>query len=800
MHTLSLSHADPFCSFISADSRFHLPDQQHDFSWAFSLQGGDPPSIRLSTTFGLLAQCMRLYPAMGWDDTLISDPENFVHPPVIEALYPDFVRLSFEPLAGLLTRAEFWVTEPTTLLCRFHFENADLDSHQVRMKLYADFLAQHGSGGMRKAMFKGSMVLTGAMEGLDAVLAACAGAIVQESTHPALVVRDRIDPGGVRTWQFALSVKEDFHRSVVHAREQCTFDWEAQLAQLEQRNASLLEVETGEPDWDAVFWMTQREIYRHRHSPTRKLRVPSLLTRRCPDDPGQAGVGQNGEQAERIPGVAQAYWMALQVLDTDPSFALDVVRVYLSAQEPDGFTDGHPGQHGERSGTMAIPLLADLTWKVYQRSGDREELAGLYPGLKKSFEAWFSPRNDADQDGHPEWRSTFQAGFDVWPAFLRWQKWGQGLDIAYAETMDLAAYLYNEAGSLRAMADLLGRQADALLFQEHAERLSNAVEAAWDERSAIYRHVDRDLHVSVKGKRIARGKGAYAVDIAGRYEEPVRLIVRVRCKESNAKSVEIRLHGRGQRGRPRIERINVGDFSWFWDYGIATTEKTYMVLSQVDVSGLPDTCSSEVSIADFTREDQSGLLPLWAGMASKEHAEALIARSILDEERFWRPQGIPMCSAGDKTYDPDGDRSSGVVSMLWSSMLGEGLVDVGRLEDAGELLSRLMQPPTEALRTDHRFYAGYSPETGRGVTGAGEASGVAPLSLFLRVLGVRLYSPQKVWVRGHHPLPWPVILRWKGLKLRLEAQSVEVTFPDGQTQHWDNSAPMLIEQVENHGR
>lgn len=796
MRTWNLSSADPLCPFISADSRSTSQELHPDYTWAFSLDGGDPPAIRMSTTFGLQVQRMHLYPAIGWEDALVMDPARFFSPPLVEALYPDFVQLGFDPLENLHAQASFWMVDSTTLLGRIRLENLDLQSHQVRLKLYVDFLPQEGSGGMRKETFKGGVVLAGDAEGLDPVLVVCGGAVAQESTHPALVVRDRLDPGGSRAWSFSLAVQGDFHRSVLHAREQCSVNWESGLAQLEQRNATMLDIETGDPDWDTAFWLTQREVYRQRMAPTRKYPHPGLLKRRSPDDPQEGQHGARSGGADSIPNAAEAYWMASQVLDTDPGIALDVVRTFLATQKPDGFTEGRPGIQDKQKGEMVIPLLANLTWRAYQRSEDDDILEDLYPRLRSMFFAWFDERNDIDQDGHPEWKSTFQAGFDTWPTFMRWQKWGQGLDIAYAETVDLAAYLYREAVSLRAMAIQLGKSEDVDMFHNHEERLHAAVEATWAGRAGMYRHVDRDEHCSPRGKRIGRGKGEYSIEVNGRYEKPVRLLVRVRCKQSQGKAVEIRIHGRGQRGRPRVEHLTARDFSWFWDYGIATTEKTYMVLSEVEIAGIPDRCSSEISIADYTREDQAGLLPLWAGIPDVDRGNALIDRAVLDEERFWLPAGIPMCSARDKSFDPGGERSCGGVSMLWSSMLGEGLVDYGRIEEAAVLLQRLMKTVVETLRVDKCFYAEYNANDGGGVSGPNQASGIAPLSLFLRVIGVRFYSPRSVWVRGHHPLPWPVTIRWMGLKLRLDPRGVHVTFPDGQSQSWEDPTPMLVRQVD----
>ena len=795
MRHFSLSNADPFCACLSADVRALPVSLDADQTWELALSEGESPAVRLQTTYGYQARRMQVYPAAGWDDTVSSDPARFHKPVRITALTPDFARMTFAPLEGLAAVVECFVPDPSVLLVRLTLTNETLTSHQARGKLYVDFLPDEGTGGMQKQDFNGAAILAGETDGLVPVLVACSGAVVQESAHPALVVRDRLDPNASRSWTFALATRSRFHDSVQLAREQCSLDWDSAIAALEQRTAAFLDIETGDPDWDAAIWMTQKEIFRHLISPTRRLPAAGFVTRRTPDA-GIYSAVEAGAIPEGVPDAAEAYWLASQLMDVAPELAAGIVRNALSRQKPDGFIPARVGPAGRTSDEMCIPLLADLAWMAFERMGDEDIIREFYPGLKRYFEAWFSEQQDADQDGHPEWTSTFQAGFDRWPAFVRWQKWGQGLNIARAETMDLGAYLFREAAALKAMAAIVHDDEGQTLFEMRQAGLLQALDAGWQSRTSVYRHVDRDDHVSPRGKRICRGKGDYDVEIGGRYEEPVRLIFRIRCKEAKGKSIRIRIHGRGQRGRPRVERLKGSDFDWFWDYGVVTTEKTYKVLSRIEVLGVDGRCSSEVSIADFSREDQAQLLPLWAGMPAEDRAARMVAKTVLDPDRFWRAGGMPRCSAADKAYDPSEVRGCGGVSMLWSSMVGEGLLAYGYHEEAAELLTRLMGTAVQALQRDKHFSSGYNPDGGDGLHDRHHPGGVAPLSLFLRVVGVRLYSPRKVWVRGRHALPWPVTLRWKGLTLRLDPEGVAVTFPDGQTEEWAHTQAMMIEQLD----
>ena len=85
-----------------------------------------------------------------------------------------------------------------------------------------------------------------------------------------------------------------------------------------------------------------------------------------------------------------------------------------------------------------------------------------------------------------------------------------------------------------------------------------------------------------------------------------------------------------------------------------------------------------------------------------------------------------------------------------------------------------------SLRQDHALREAYNADELGGLGDFDHIWGVAPLHLFLQVLGVRLISPHKVWMRGTHPFSNPVAIRWRGLKLECRPNEFEVIFPDGQ--------------------
>jgi hypothetical protein len=240
-------------------------------------------------------------------------------------------------------------------------------------------------------------------------------------------------------------------------------------------------------------------------------------------------------------------------------------------------------------------------------------------------------------------------------------------------------------------------------------------------------------------------------------------------------------------------------FQWFWDYGTATSDQTHGYIERIEVRGLNPEFETELRTADFTRQDQSLLLPLWAGIPGPARAERLVMQTLLDEDRYWRKFGVPMCSAADPAFDATDKAGSGGVRMLWNVMIAEGLLEYGYTAQAVDLLSRLMQACIHSLRSDKSFHDSYNPDAPQGLGERNHISGVAPLSLFLKILGVQLITPYKVLLRGTNPFEWPVEISWMGLQVRRETDQTHVTFPDGQTVVVEGDAPRLVEESREPG-
>ncbi|MBL8094272.1 MAG: hypothetical protein JNL73_08885 [Anaerolineales bacterium] len=803
-----LTQDDPLALRIAADTRLTPTDYADDQSWELALSGGEPPALSVRTTYGLRARELRLFPIFSEGDQHISDPAAFAVRPTLRSFFVNHLRVECEPLPGVKVTAHYWVAESHVLAGQFTLVNRDAERPNRTISVAVAGLLKPITGGEGAAAARGATplnrplgpsqreeyaVLEGQTGNLNVIVAMDEEARGDSAPHPVLTRTIELpfeEPVVVR---WACAARPSAAESLVLLREVFAREWEGEFARLELLNESLLEIETGDRDWDAAFAFAQNVSLRCFVGPTDKLPHPSFVFSRNPDR-GYSRKGDGSDHPWLWDGqvATEAYVALPNITHAAPELAKGILLNWLAVQDERGFIDWKPGLAGQRNKALCIPLLASLCWKIYQDTQDLAFLDQCYLGLYRFFNVWFSSRYDRDGDGVPEWSHTIQSAFDDNPSFVRWQKWGQGADVTAVESPDLASYLYREATALLQIREALGRPEEPEITAR-AAALKAVVDAMWRDETAIYHYIDRDSHAVTRGEVLAIGRGDLAVDLARRFDPAARIVVRAVGPAEQKVALGVTVAGRGPRGRHRVEAFKRSQAQWYFGVATATSDKLYAEVERVEVTGLTDDYEVVVSTVDTTRQDQTLLLPLWAGLPDAARAEALVRRTVLDPERFWRANGLPNCAANEPVYRADNRGGSGGVWMMWNTMVCEGLIDYGYRVEAAELIARLMHAMIHGLRTDHAFSEAYNADV---LDGLGEKDylwGVAPVHLMLRAAGIRPITPRRVVIDGFCPFPWPVTVRWKGLEITRSGTQTSIHFPSEAIVTLDDTEPHVVD-------
>ena len=780
MRTWNLTSDDVHRWRLAADARLPGVDYADDQIWEIALRGGDPAALGVETTFGLRALSMRIFPSLIVDGQQVIDPGLFAQPPSVQTILPNYMQLIAQPLEGLQLWSEYWVHDSHSLLGRFTLSNRSEKRLAVSLRLSALLRVGQSGSPFSGIQMDGVYVLAGEIERAEPVIFLEGGAKTPASAYPSLGVNTALDPGKSRSWSWAHAAESDQRASFQRARLLCNLPWEPNIARIKLLNSDLVEISTGDPDWDAAFWLTQIAALQAFTGPTRRNVHPGMLGCRSPRD----GYSTSGDGMDYDGGwggidASQAHFQARQILYVAPDLIQGEVLNRIKEAEARGVLDGRPSPAGQSAGWESMPLLADLAWRTYSQTREEDLLRRTYPVLMAAARRWFGKDLDRDQDGHPEWEFPPQTGFDAWPAFVAWERWGQGLDLRLAERPDLAAYLFAECTALERMAVELGETKDGDWLRSVCTGLQVSLEQAWSEKAGLYLTLDRDLNQPTPGERLGRGKGSFKLEIKRKFDTPVRVLIRTFGEEANNRELKVKIQGKGRTHRKMVEEFTHRRFQWFWKMGCATAEKMATELDWIRIDGLDESYSSEVWLADTTREDITGLLPLWSGMIPQQRAVRLVEAALLDSRRFWRAHGIPTVSARDSSYRPHKEGNPGAVWMFANTLLVEGLLRYGYRDRAAELIQKLMTAVIDRLRREGEFGTYYHPDDSLSLGDEYAFGGLAPLDGFLESLGLQLMNPSKVRVEPGNPYPWPITIRWRGLTIECQDEQVILGFPDG---------------------
>ncbi len=784
MRDWSLGPGDPLALTLAADFRLCAPDYLDDHIWEIEPGSGDPPALAVRTTYGLRARLMRIFPRFTFGGQAVSDPAAFTRPPRLRRFYPNYLSFELSPFSGLEVSAEYWVPASQCIAGRFTFGNRGDAPLSFLFELCAQLVPLGGQSLALRSM-QSANILSGNSENLVPVVFLTGGPGPGPGPYPSLALDLVIAPGAVRQFTWAQAALGDIEASFELARRTTARPWDAERARIELVNASqTVEVQTGDPDWDAAFAFSQKAAFSLFFGPSAHLPCPSFVLARQPDQ---------GFSPRRDGSDYSYLWNGQPPLEADylaglvpgaPELAAGLLHNFLSVQQPDGAIDCRPGLAGQRGRWLAAPFLASLAWRVYSRTNDRTLLAEAYPHLSAFFRQWLAPGHDRDGDGFPEWDHPLQSASEDSPAFVVWAG-GQGAQIGASESPALAAALCREASKLARMADVLGLDEDRQPLELQAGALRSLAEECWDSDAVLYHYRDRDSHRSPKGALVARQRGPGKLALRQSFDPPVRILIRLSFKGKGPLKPVVVLKGRDGSGM-QSEQFRREDFQWGEGTAAATSSSVYASLTGLSAEGFGQSDQVTGQVMDYSIEDHTLFLPLWAEIPPGPRAVSLVNRTLFAAERFGRPFGVPLCSSPPGSRLAGGNRQEAeavclAVHLPWNQMIAEGLLAYGMREEAARLTVRMMSAVIGNLKKQRAFADAYQAETGAGLGERNSVRGFAPLGLFLQVLGVDIHSPVCVALSGKNPFPWPVTVKYKGLTVTRRADETVVIFPDGQS-------------------
>ncbi|MFN2298140.1 MAG: hypothetical protein ACK2UB_04775 [Anaerolineales bacterium] len=788
MREWNLTSGDPLSLFLAADARFGMPDYTDDQIWELFLRGGDPPAMAAETMLGLRAVCLRIFPIFVVGGRTLHDPASFAGGPVVRRFAPNYAEIRCRPVPEIESVCEYWVPESHALAGRITLRAVDDKTMEGECWM----------GGILRPAAEGSpfapesagpyegIFLRGRVRGADPVLMVAGAGGIGRGAIPSLKTAFEIGPDRPHVIRWAFCCLSSSVEGLRAGRSVLAREWEAEIARVELEAESIPDIRTGRADWDAVLAFSQQTALQSLIGATRSLPHPSPVIGRNPERGySLRGDGSDYPPAWRGAGLHDLMMILPVWALARPETAKGLVRNYLAAAG-DGLPDGRPGAGKQRSGLLAPPLLAQAAWRALAGREDIPFLEEIWPLIDRTLEAWFSPEHDRDRDGAPEWERADSFGPGIPPMFAREDPWGGWIRPEEAERPSLAALLHGECFAAARMARRIGRDERAEYWLKQGDAVRRSLERM--EGRDGYRTVDRETHASPSGRQLWAGRPGDAIKTPIQIEEASRLLVRCMGGAETRPLIRIRLKGTDARGAECEEAFASGDFSWLRGEGIGFSRTVWTRVESIRAEGPPKGMTFHLEIPGLAREDLSHFLPLWSRSVPRGKAGRLFSR-LMAGTAFDSPSGLRFVPEGDEAAGKD---ASGGVWMFWNMLMGEAAIRYGREDLALEWIEKWIRTLAESLRTDGSFRMVYDPLRPGGSGPRNALQGAFPPGLFLAALGVHPVAADRVWAGGHSIFPFPVTVRYKGMILEREGDSLRVKFPSGRTRDFRGKERTLL--------
>lgn len=769
MRSWKLNGDSPLFLTLAANARVTSTTYSNDIIWALQLGGGEPPALAVTTTLGLRAAQMRLFPIFRFGQQTVHDPAEFHRSPQVTQILPGYLSISLSPFEGVDVQLEYRVDSSQTLAGRVRILNRSVLAQEGCVD-WAGLLEPLGYGvGLGILPMGLNTVLQGNTSDLAVVVFVSGGIQPGKGVYPSLCLPINLYPGGSVAFHWAVSVAAETEQAFEQAREATLHAWDAVIARIElQSTADLMEVSTPNPEWDALFWQAQVAGVSLLQTRTDALPEDSFVLTRRPDQ-GYSPRGDGSDYPYLWSGqTAFDSLYLLEVLPGIPDLGSRLLRNFAGTVDEQGTPIWKPGLGGQRSTRLALPLLTQL---CDLEALSAEEAETLFAMGFRLVQAWLDYEHDRDQDALPEYQHPLQTMLENHPLFDLWHPLSQGVSIEWVESPTLGAMLFREVRSLLKLARRLERGEEEAWLEAKAALLYAAVQSCWDHRSGVFRYRDMQSHRAPAARELLSFSGSGMFKPKRQPLKPQRLVVQLFAPESHTLSAIVRLRGINAVNEVVQEEFSPREISWQNGVGRFTSRNLFASVEEISVSGVPGRDHGKVLAAGLDVVDISLFLPLWAGVVKDKQAKTLVQKTLFRHmlHRF----GFPMLAGRQQDALPEWQ----AVSLPWNTWIAHSLLDLGMRREASDLFLRFIQPVLGALKSRHNFYQYYHAETGAPLGEAGHLWGMPPLKLFLRIAGIEKITPQYVEVREFNAFPFPVTVKYQRISVTREGNTTTVRFP-----------------------
>ncbi len=731
--------------YLTADQDFTKPDVGNDQVWELSTGNNSPRALSISTSYGLRAKRMLLFPRFALGDTFVLDPDEYHSFPVVEFSSTNFLTLSFKPYLSLDVLLRVWVPDSQAICGQICLTNSGEKTLSIGLDWLCLLTPFPDGTPMNPVQMGINKVLQGSTSGVFPVFYMTGGPEESDSPYPGLNVRIVLSPGITRNVTWVLASRDSTEASFARARHYSSKLLENEQLTVEMRDRrSFVEITTSDSLHQPKLRESQVQASRLIMPPVKKFTHPTYLTERSTE----TGNNPNLEILETASGwsgqkLLDTWLMMENLLPANPEAVQGFIENHLMTAIEGGEVDLVANCNLRRSGLLAPPILNWLTLELQPYQKDDEWLITVLPQLEAFLSHWVKIEGNGLDPLIKGWSHPAQLGIEVLltpaeddnPGYFPSLNSPEDILLQTLLTREIESYIElsrrgESSPNLEKYENVL-KYLKAGITVKFQDALSSAIENS-PKTTKITEAVIPLTH---------NGSTSMNRDL------PLPATINIKFKVNQPLTNDFcgTLYGEGLTGRI-TEEFTTQSLVWMGATGFYTTRNTYTKLNSINLKGWPEVNQGWVQLGASQRDNIMQFLPLWSGVPSQVVVDALLKTQNL--EQFFSPGGLTF-----RTSAKPGNAQR--IPSFLAGMIIEGLLRYGKTSEATKVF-------------EHHFLGSAAMEK------AGSIEALIPIKLYLKLLGIQKLTLKELVLADFIKKSEPVTVQYNKIRLKLMQDHVDI--------------------------
>jgi hypothetical protein len=765
---------DPFSLILAPDHRFELSGCDQDITWEVQLDGGEFGGLSIYSTLALSASSLRIFPVFSNKSETRTKLSQFSSPLSILKITPNYARFQMEVFDGITASLDLWVKDSHLLLGRIILNNSSAKKFSGTVAWVVQDAAISAESNMTFSTDFKNPILHGKIQDQHMVFLSNGAPVSGKIGQISLENTFALLPGAQQMFQWAFCMDEKLENALELANQGINANWEAETARIEIINQKdFFEFETGNQNWDHVLEMSQvaaHQLIVHNwnqedHHILLKSRNPEqkISLRQSPKEMNDQAVLQNPLEL----------WRFLQVLPGCADLVLEQISCLLQDSEEIQIQNNAPPINLLKTQQLPFPMLAQILWEAAQLLPGHEAIKENFPKILLYLHAWQNKIHSENTENLPCWANALQTLYDYLPIHDRWHSDSEGIDTRWILSPMLLSLLLNEVSKTIQLAELLDFAGEIEWLEGFRGFLLKAIHSCWNPKKHLYSYLDVISKTSYAGYLIHSMAGSGDISLKRTLRRGQRLTIKISSQQEHTRHIRITISGESNSNQV-TEEIHPRDIHWYGGSGTYTTKWIYSRIHQVCVGNCPPEDTVSIFSSDYSRQDLSLYLSIWAGVCDSKRVKYLWEKSILPE--YLQPFGLSMVPLTEQPAKTD---AFNVVDLTMNCLMTHGLLQYGYEEAAKTIWTNNLFAITKNLKLFKRFLKQYDASDGYGTGNYNIINGIPSITLFLNLAGIERWSKTEVVINRLSVFENPVVIRYRGNLIKTTSIGHEFTSPGG---------------------